>query len=82
MDTGIRALIADDFNFGQKLGKQHLIDEIEHELEQKVGMDEVKLWLDGMKKKAMYVEKTGDRSALKTCLNLVSECDIMLQSGV
>ena len=75
-------LIEVDFNFGQKLGKQHLIDEIQNTLDTYVGMDDVKVWLDVMKKKAMYVEKTGDRAALKTCLNLVCVDDVCTSHSI
>ena len=34
-------------------------------------MGEAKQWFASVKKKVRYVEKTGDRAAARTCLNLV-----------
>jgi hypothetical protein len=64
-------LFAADFRMDVKLGNLQRMSEIDQEIDQLVGMEKAKLWFKNLKPKVKYVEKTGDRSALKTCLNLV-----------
>ena len=45
--------------------------EVDKDIQDLIGMDEAKVVFQAAKAKVRYVEKTGDKSALKTCLNLV-----------
>ena len=47
------------------------LQEIEAEILNLIGMEDAKHWFSEVKKKVKYVEKTGDRAAARTCLNLV-----------
>jgi SpoVK/Ycf46/Vps4 family AAA+-type ATPase len=66
-----RELIADDFAIGATMVEVQLKDKIDAEIQDLVGMSEAKTWFAQAKTKVKYVERTGDRTALKTCMNLV-----------
>ena len=65
-----RQLIADDFAIGATMVEVQLKDKIDAEIQDLVGMGDAKSWLNRRKRRS-YVERTGDRTALKTCMNLV-----------
>jgi SpoVK/Ycf46/Vps4 family AAA+-type ATPase len=66
-----RCFIASDFNMDAKLVQEQLKGEVDKDIQDLIGMDEAKVVFQAAKAKVRYVEKTGDKSALKTCLNLV-----------
>lgn len=66
-----RELIADDFSIGATMVEVHLKHKIDAEIQDLVGMSDAKSWFEQAKTKVKYVERTGDRTALKTCMNLV-----------
>ena len=67
-----KMLTADDFDLNAKLGpSEQLQDEIDREVEEMIGMQNAKKWFSDLKKKVKLVERTGDRSVLKMCLNIV-----------
>eukprot|EP01043_Picozoa_sp_COSAG02_P013867 COSAG02_NODE_561_length_20308_cov_42.799495_12_plen_2050_part_00 len=66
-----RQLIADDFAIGATMVEVQLKDKIDAEIQDLVGMSDAKSWFEQAKTKVKYVERTGDRTALKTCMNLV-----------
>ena len=64
-------LIESDFSLEvreQVLNEQQAISK---EVDGLIGMDEAKEWFARARTKIAYVEKTGDQSALKTCMNVV-----------
>jgi tRNA A37 threonylcarbamoyladenosine biosynthesis protein TsaE len=67
----VKLLLPIDFGIGKKLGDELLKDQIDQELEQLVGMSEAKQWFQTLKNKVKLVDKTGDRTSLRTCLNMV-----------
>ena len=69
--TDPRMLTADDFAIGATMVEMQLKDKIDAEIQDLVGLEDAKLWFEGMKKKVRYVDRTGDRTALKMCMNLV-----------
>ena len=69
-ETG-QILLSDDFNIGAKLGDATLIAQIDNEVNDLIGMDEAKLWFKNLKQMIKLVDKTGDKSPLKVCLNMV-----------
>ena len=66
-----RCFIASDFNMDEKMVQEKLKAEVDKDIQDLIGMDEAKIVFQSAKAKVRYVEKTGDKSALKTCLNLV-----------
>ena len=66
-----RCFIESDFNMNAKLVEEQLKLEVEKDILDLIGMEEAKVLFEQARAKVRYVEKTGDRSALKTCLNLV-----------
>lgn len=70
-DATTRCFIASDFNMDAKLVQEQLKVEVDRDIQDLIGMDEAKIVFHAAKAKVRYVEKTGDKSALKTCLNLV-----------
>lgn len=66
-----RQLLIADFALSNKLVTGHLKDAIDRELGDLIGMAVAKEFFEQAKAKVKYVEQTGDRTALKTCLNLV-----------
>ena len=66
-----REFIASDFNMDAKLTEERLKVEVDRDIQDLIGMEEAKRSFEQVKAKVRYVEKTGDKSALKTCLNLV-----------
>lgn len=60
-----------DFEVDKRLGSTQLQKQADEEVQSLVGMSEAKEWFKELKKKVAYVEKTGDRTVLKTCLNMV-----------
>ena len=63
--------VVDDFAFGVHMAQQHLVGKIEDELKCLIGMEQAHQWFEETKKKVAFVEKTGDRAAMKMCMNLV-----------
>ena len=75
-DSGEKAtvrgqLIASDFGIGTSIGHAKLMVEIDREIDDLIGMEEVKAWFIELKKMARYVKATGDRSVLNQSLNMV-----------
>jgi SpoVK/Ycf46/Vps4 family AAA+-type ATPase len=66
-----RCFVASDFNMDAKLVEEQLKQEVDRDINDLIGMEEAKVVFQQAKAKVRYVEKTGDKSALKTCLNLV-----------
>merc|ERR1712166_469788 len=65
-------LLPGDFGIGVAIGGGELARAaVAQEIDDLIGMDVAKEWFKKFQSKVEYVEKTGDRSALKTCLNLV-----------
>jgi SpoVK/Ycf46/Vps4 family AAA+-type ATPase len=70
-DLGSTSLLPIDFNIGQKLGDEILKEQIDKEVSELIGMTEAKKWFTTLKNKVKLVDKTGDRTSLRTCLNMV-----------
>jgi SpoVK/Ycf46/Vps4 family AAA+-type ATPase/DNA-binding beta-propeller fold protein YncE len=64
-------LAAADFGIGKKLGDELLKEQIDKEVEELIGMGEAKEWFETLKNKVKLVDKTGDRTILKTSLSMV-----------
>ena len=65
------ALTADDFDLNSELGDSALKREASAEIDNLIGMGKAKLWFEQLKQKVAYVEATGDRTVLRSCLNMV-----------
>jgi SpoVK/Ycf46/Vps4 family AAA+-type ATPase len=64
-------LTASDFGIGEKLGDAQLKREIDQEVADMIGMAEAKQWFEQLKNKVRLVDKTGDRTILKTCMHMI-----------
>ncbi|KAK3258648.1 hypothetical protein CYMTET_32312 [Cymbomonas tetramitiformis] len=71
-DTALRELTVADFGLDKQLGpSQELKVQIDREVEGLIGMGTAKTWFSDLKKKVKFVERTGDRSVMKMCTNMV-----------
>ena len=70
-EEAARVFVASDFNMDEKLVEEQLKSEVDRDIRDLIGMEVAKRSFESSKAKVKYVEKTGDKSALKTCLNLV-----------
>ena len=67
-----KVLTAEDFKISDRLGPSDEVKEaIDNEVEQLIGMSSAKEWFTDLRKKVRLVERTGDRSILKMCMNVV-----------
>lgn len=66
------SLMAADFEIGAPLGEGHeQRAAIDQEVDDLIGMGKAKDWFQQMRQKVAFVEKTGTRSDLRVCMNII-----------